>query len=133
MDCDVLMLSAVLREMCQYVHGRLQTFQAAERRYNPERRRPWRQSLSQCPSPTWRPTWDTRLDDLAPDAGASPIPIPNRQLDLRLQRVPDLPIGLRPCPGLREALLGLPPMLRIGGRNPRPALLGPWTSGPPPV
>ena len=61
------------------------------------------------------------------------IPIPNGQLDLRLQSVPDLPVSLRPCPGLREALLGLPPMLGIGGRDPCSALLGPWTSGPPPV
>ena len=46
------------------------------------------------------------------------IPIPNGQLDLRLQRVPDLPIGLRPGLGLGEALIGLPPMLGIGGGDP---------------
>ena len=59
------------------------------------------------------------------------IPIPNGQLDLHLQRVPDLPVGLRPGLGLREALLRLPPVLGIGGRDPCSTLLGPWTSGPP--
>ena len=59
------------------------------------------------------------------------VPIPNGQLDLHLQRVPDLPVSLRPCLGLRETLLGLPPMLGIGGRDPCEALLGPWTGGPP--
>ena len=64
---------------------------------------------------------------------ARQIPIPNGQLDLRLQSEPNLPVSLRPGLGLREALLGLPPMLGIGGRDPCSALLGPWTSGPPPV
>ena len=57
--------------------------------------------------------------------------IPNGQLDLHLQRVPDLPVSLRPGLGLRETLLGLPPMLGIGGGDPCSALLGPWTGRPP--
>jgi len=55
------------------------------------------------------------------------IPIPYDQLDLHLERVPDFPVGLCPGFGRREPLLGLPTMLHIGGGDPCPALLRPWT------
>ena len=67
-----------------------------------------------------------QTDPLAPMV-LRQIPIPYDQLDLPLERVPDLTVRLSAGLGLREALLGLPSMLQIGCGDPCPALLRPWT------